>query len=97
MPLMLTLVWAGQLILLLLPMIVLLDFGLRRQSRRLVLAVAASWLLIGPVYLGFTNAFAIGFGFRALFEVWVDAALAGALILWLATLNALRTSSVEEA
>jgi hypothetical protein len=97
MPLMLTLVWAGQLILLLLPMIVLLDFGLRRQSRRLVLAVAVSWLLIGPVYLGFTNAFAIGFGFQALFEVWVDAALAGALILWLATLHALRKRSVEDA
>jgi glycosyl transferase family 87 len=97
MPLMLTLVWAGQLILLLLPMIVLLDFGLRGQSRRLVLAVAVSWLLIGPVYLGFTNAFAIGFGFQALFEVWVDAALAGALILWLATLNALRNSSLEDA
>lgn len=97
MPLMLTLVWAGQLILLLLPMIVLLDFGLGRQSRRLVLAVAVSWLLIGPVYLGFTNAFAVGFGFQALFEVWVDAALAGALILWLATLNALRNSSVQDA
>jgi glycosyl transferase family 87 len=95
MPLMLTLVWAGQLILLLLPMIVLLDFGLRSQSRRLVLAVAVSWLLIGPVYLGFTNAFAIGFGFQALFEVWVDAALAGALILWLATLDALRAGAVE--
>jgi hypothetical protein len=97
MPLMLTLVWAGQLILLLLPMIVLLDFGLRRQSRGLVLAVAVSWLLIGPVYLGFTNAFAIGFGFQALFEVWVDAALAGALILWLATLHALHNSSVVDA
>jgi hypothetical protein len=95
MPLMLTLVWAGQLILLLLPMVVLLDFGLRSQSRRLVLAVAVSWLLIGPVYLGFTNAFAIGLGFQALFEVWVDAALAGVLILWLGTLNALRTSAVD--
>lgn len=90
MPLMLTLVWAGQLILLLLPMIVLLDLGLRRQSRGLVLAVAASWLLIGPVYLGFTNAFAAGFGFQALFEVWVDAALAGAFILWVASLHALK-------
>lgn len=93
MPLMLTLVWAGQLILLLLPMIVLLDFGLRTQSRCTVVAVAASWLLIGPVYLGFTNAFAIGLGFQALFEVWVDAALAGAVILWLATLSALRVRS----
>ena len=96
MPLMLTLVWAGQLILLLLPMIVLLDFGLRHQSRRLVVTVALSWLLIGPVYLGFTNAFAIGFGFQALFEVWVDAALAGAALLWVANLHALRLSSSAE-
>jgi glycosyl transferase family 87 len=94
MPLMLTLVWAGQLILLLLPMIVLLDHGLRRESRRIVLAVAASWLLIGPVYLGFTNAFAIGLGFQALFQVWVDAALAGAVILWLACLYALRVEKM---
>ena len=89
-PLMLTLVWAGQLVLLLMPMIVLLESALRRQSRRIVIAVAASWLLIGPVYLGFTNAFAIGLGFQALFEVWVDAALAGAVILWLACLYALK-------
>ena len=93
MPLMLTLVWAGQLILLLLPMIVLLDFALRHQSRRLVIAVASSWLLIGPVYLGFTNAFAAGIGFQALFEVWVDAALAGALILWLACLHTLKVEA----
>jgi hypothetical protein len=90
MPLMLTLVWAGQLILLLLPMIVLLEMALRRRSRGTLIAVAASWLLIGPVYLGFTNAFAIGLGFQALFEVWVDAALAGAVILWLACLRGLK-------
>lgn len=90
MPLMLTLVWAGQLVLLLLPMIVLLDFALRRKSRRVVIAVAASWLLIGPVYLWFTQAFAIGLGFQALFEVWSEAALAGAVILWLACLYGLR-------
>ena len=90
MPLMLTLVWAGQLILLLMPMIVLLEFALRHHSRGIVIAVAASWLLIGPVYLAFTNAFAIGLGFEAMFEVWADAALAGALILWLTCLHGLR-------
>lgn len=95
-PLILTLVWAGQLVLLLLPMIVLLDLGLRFQSRRIVAAVAASWLLIGPVYLGFTNAFAVGFGFQALFEVWVDSALAGTVVLWLTTLHALRRNAASD-
>lgn len=89
MPLLLTLGWAGQLILLLLPMTVLVEFGLRQQSRRVLVAVAASWLLIGPVYVSFTNAFAQGFGFPLLFQVWADSALAGVVILWLASLYAL--------
>lgn len=93
MPLLLTLVWAGQLILLLMPMIVLLDYGLRRQSRGLVASVAVSWVLIGPVYLGFTNAFAAGLGFPALFQVWVDSALAGVVVLWLACLTSLKAGT----
>jgi hypothetical protein len=90
MPLLLTLVWAGQLILLLLPMSVLVEFGLRQRSRRVLAAVVASWFLIGPVYLAFTNAFAVGFGFPLLFQLWSDSALAGVVILWLASLYALR-------
>ena len=96
-PLLLTVVWAGQLVLLLVPIIVLLDFGLRRGSRSLVMAVAIAWLLIGPVYLAFTNAFAAGFGFPLLFEVWSDSAMAGVVVLWLASLRALRMSrTVDE-
>jgi hypothetical protein len=89
-PLLLTVVWAGQLVLLLVPIIVLLDFGLRRGSRGLVVAVGVAWFLIGPVYLAFTNAFAAGFGFPLLFDVWSDSAMAGAIVLWLASLYALR-------
>jgi hypothetical protein len=89
-PLLLTVVWAGQLVLLLVPIIVLLDFGLRRGSRGLVMAVAIAWFLIGPVYLAFTNAFAAGFGFPLLFDVWADSAMAGVVVLWLASLYALR-------
>jgi len=88
-PLLLTLVWAGQLVLLLVPMIVLLDFGLRHGSRRLVVQVAIAWFLIGPVYLAFTNAFAAGFGFPLLFEVWSESALAGVVVLWVTSLQAL--------
>jgi uncharacterized membrane protein len=97
MPLLLTLVWAGQLILLLLPMTVLVEFGLRQRSRRVLAAVAASWLLIGPVYVSFTNAFAQGFGFPLLFQVWSDSALAGVVILWLASVYALRYETQSRA
>lgn len=90
MPLLLTVVWAGQLVLLLLPMAVLLHVGLRSGSRLLVTAVVASWLLIGPAYLAFTNAFAAGFGWPLLFQVWSDSALAGVVMLWAGVLYALR-------
>ena len=96
-PLLLTLVYAGQFVLLLLPMIVLLDFGLRSQSRSLVIAVAASWLLIGPSFLAFTNALAAGFGFPLLFQVWSNSALAGVIVLWLASLFALKRHGIEVA
>jgi len=88
-PLLVTLVYAGQFMLLLLPMIVLLDFGLRSGSRSIVIAVTASWLLVGPSYLAFTNAFAAGIGFPLLFEVWANSAVAGVIVLWLAALHAL--------
>jgi hypothetical protein len=96
-PLLVTLVYAGQFMLLLLPMIVLLDFGLRSGSRSTVIAVAASWLLVGPSYLAFTNAFAAGIGFPLLFEVWANSAVAGVFVLWLASLHALNLHRREVA
>ena len=91
-PLLLTLAWAGQLIVLLLPMAILLHIGLRESSRRLIIGTAASWLLIGPVYLAFTNAFAAGLGTPLVFELWSNCALAGMIVLWVASLYALRVS-----
>jgi glycosyl transferase family 87 len=89
-PLVLTVSYAGQFILLLLPMIVLLVFGLRWRSRSIVLAVAASWLLLGPVYLAFTNALAAGVGTQLIFQVWANSAVAGVIVLWAASLHAIR-------
>jgi hypothetical protein len=88
-PLLVTLVWAGQLVLLLVPMTVLLHRGLQMHSRSLVAAVAISWFLISPVYLAFTNAFATGFGFPILFQVWADSAVLGVVVLWIASLTTL--------
>ena len=81
-PLVVTLTYAGQFILLLVPMIVLLDLGLRAKSRPLLACVALSWLLIGPSYLWLTNAMAAGFGFPLLLQVWANSAVAGVVLLW---------------
>jgi hypothetical protein len=91
-PILLTAVWAGQLVLLLLPMIVLFHRAIDTGSRGLAGAVAVAWLLIGPVYLAFTNAFANGIGFPLLFQVWSESAVAGAVVLWIASLYALKPS-----
>ena len=88
-PLVVTVSYAGQFVLLLLPMIVLFVFGLRMASRSIVVAIAASWLLLGPVYLGFTNALAAGFGPQVILQVWANSAVAGVIVLWLATLYAI--------
>jgi hypothetical protein len=88
-PLLVTLTYAGQFMLLLLPMIVLLDIGLRTRSRMLVAAVAACWVMTGPSYLALTNAMAAGFGSPLLFQVWANVAVAGVIVLWLACLSAL--------
>jgi hypothetical protein len=92
-PLLVTLTYAGQLMLMLLPMLALLDLGIRTRSRTLVIAVAVSWVLMGPSYLALTNAMAVGFGFPLLFQVWADLAVAGVIVLWLACLYALRLRS----
>lgn len=88
-PLLVTLVYAGQFVLLLLPMIVLAEFGFRTRSRGTVLAVGISWLLLGPSFLAFTNAMANGFGFPLLFLVWANSPILGTVVLWLTSLGAL--------
>lgn len=87
--------YAGQFMLLLLPMIVLLDFGLRRGSRATVVAVAVSWVLIGPSFLAFTNALAAGVGFQQLFQVWANSPVVGVAVLWVTSLYALGLQPVS--
>lgn len=84
-PLVVAVVRPGHLLLLLLPMMVLGTLALRRADWRLGLAVAASWVLIGPVYLWFSNLLAAGVGAQ-LMRPGEETALAGSVVLWLAAL-----------
>ncbi|TMC52644.1 MAG: DUF2029 domain-containing protein [Chloroflexi bacterium] len=94
-PLLFTLTYAGQLVLLLLPMLALLHFGIRTRSRTLVVAVAVSWALMGPSYLALTNAMATGFGSPLVFQIWADSAVAGVIVLWVASVHSLRAKNGE--
>lgn len=88
-PLLLAVVRPGHLLLLLLPMLVLGTTALRRRNLGLGIAVAVSWILIGPTYLWVSNLLSEGVGAQFL-RLGEESALAGTVILWLAALQALR-------
>jgi arabinofuranan 3-O-arabinosyltransferase len=94
-PLVVAVVRPGHLLLLLLPMMVLGTIALRRADFRLGIAVAVSWVLIGPVYLWLSNLLAAGVGAQFL-RPGAETALAGAVLLWLAALHTLRRHRVAE-
>ncbi len=74
--------WGTHLVLLLLPMLVLVDWALRRRDWTVLGLVAAGWLLIGPAHnwfqtlllSGYSNLFVLRvmaeFGVVALFAIW---------------------------
>jgi hypothetical protein len=92
-PLVVAVVRPGHLLLLLLPMIVLGTMALRRADYRLGIAVAVSWVLIGPVYLWLSNLLAAGVGAQFV-RAGAETALAGAVVLWLAAMQTLRRHRV---
>lgn len=80
--------WGTHLVLLLLPMLVLIDWALRRRDWGVLGLVAAGWMLIGPAHnwfqqlllSGYSNLFVLRvmaeFGVVALFAVWAASLLA---------------------
>ena len=93
-PLILAVVRPGHLLLLLLPMAVLGTAALRQANIGLGVAVGISWLLMGPVYLWMSNWLAEGVGAQFL-RAGEETALLGAVVLWLAALQALRSHRSE--
>ncbi len=89
-PLISTLVWPGHLALLLLPFVVLGAFAIKRSDWRILTLTIVAWVLTGPVYLAFTNAYAAGYYWLPLTRLWAESALIGAVLLWITVLIALR-------
>lgn len=89
-PFLSTLLWPGQLALLLLPIVVLVVFAIKLGDWRLLILTAFAWILTGPVYLAFTNAYAAGYYWLPIIRPWAESALVGVVLLWCAVLVALR-------
>jgi hypothetical protein len=89
-PLISTLVWPGHLALLLLTFLALGAFSVRRGDWRLLILTVVAWILTGPIYLAFTNAYAAGYYWLPFTREWAESALFGAVLLWITVLIALR-------
>jgi glycosyl transferase family 87 len=95
-PLLSTLLWPGQLALLLLPIVVLVAFAIKVGDWRLLLLTGVAWMLTGPVYLAFTNAYAAGYFWLPVIQLWAETALIGTVLLWVTTLVSLRWKGESE-
>lgn len=88
-PMLTSLAWPGHLVILLAPMFILLDHAVRNRSPRLWAAVAASWILIGPIQVVLIQLSVRGSTPEPVLQVLSDAGFAGIAILWAACLAAL--------
>ena len=92
-PLIATYSWGTHLVLLLLPMLVLLAWSLRRGDWSVIATVAGGWLLIGPVHKVLQVLLVTGFSNLAVLRLLAEAGVVGIALVWVASLVAARRSA----
>ena len=65
-------------------------FMVRAAKWRLLTVVGVAWALTGPIYLAFTNAYALGYYWLPIIRPWAESALVGVVLLWVAVLMTLQ-------
>ncbi|HYM97051.1 MAG TPA: hypothetical protein VET26_07115, partial [Candidatus Sulfotelmatobacter sp.] len=89
-PLVATYSWGTHLVLLLLPMLVLLAWAMRRRDWMVVGLVAASWLLIGPGHKALQALLLSGYSNLVVLRLMAELGVVGILAVWVAALVAVR-------
>jgi len=92
-PLIATYSWGTHLVLLLLPMLALLAWSLRRGDWSVIAMVAGGWLLIGPVHKALQVLLVTGYPDIAVLRVLAEAGVVGIGLVWVASLVAARRSA----
>jgi hypothetical protein len=82
--------WGTHLVLLLLPMLVLLDWGIRRRDWLVVGLVAGGWLLIGPAHNLFQTLLLSGYSNLLVLRVMAEFGVLAITAIWVASLIAVR-------
>ena len=89
-PLVATYSWGTHLVLLLLPMLVLVAWALRRRDWTVMALVAAGWMLIGPAHNLFQSLLVSGYSNLAVLRVMAEFGVTGISAIWVASLIAVR-------
>ncbi len=89
--------WGTHLVLLLLPMLVLIAWSVRRRDWIVLSLVAAGWLLIGPGHKLFQNLMVSGYTNLTVLRLMAEFGVAGITCVWIGTLVALRRSDLPDA
>jgi Glycosyltransferase family 87 len=87
--------WGTHLVLLLLPMLVLVEWGVRRRDWTVLGLVAAGWLLIGPGHNWFQTLLVAGYSNLAVLRVMAEFGVVGITSVWAASLLAMRCQRTD--
>jgi Glycosyltransferase family 87 len=82
--------WGTHLVLLLLPMLVLLAWAIRRRDWLVVALVGAGWLLIGPAHNWFQTLLLSGYSNLLVLRLMAEFGVVGITAVWIASLIAVR-------
>jgi hypothetical protein len=90
--------WGTHLVLLLLPMLVLLDWGIQRREWLVTALVAAGWMLIGPGHNLFQTLLVGGYSNLVVLRLMAEFGVLGITAIWAAALLAVaRQRSADRA
>jgi hypothetical protein len=87
--------WGTHLVLLLLPMLVLVEWGIRRRDWTVLGLVAAGWLLIGPGHNWFQTLLVSGYSNLLVLRLMAEFGVVGITSIWVASLLALRRQRTD--
>jgi glycosyl transferase family 87 len=87
--------WGTHLVLLLLPMLVLVAWGIRRGDWTVLGLVALGWALIGPGHHAFQSLLVTGYSNLVVLRLMAEFGVAGIAAVWIASLVAVRRERVS--
>jgi hypothetical protein len=86
--------WGTHLVLLLLPMLVLVAWAVRRRDWAVLGLVALGWALIGPGHHTFQTLLVSGYSNLVVLRLMAEFGVAGVFAVWVASLLAVRRETI---